>query len=93
MKGLLVADYVNTNMAEKLCGQHVQFTDTVENAYLDIPPVYILVTGRRQPKRKEKTREDTNRAFCKCRRKAAIICRDSLPEEVLHRSQRQRLSG
>jgi len=80
MKGLLVADYVNPNMAEKLREQHVQFIDTVGNAYLDIPPVYILVTGRRQPKRKEKTKEDTNRAFDRTGLKVvfAFLCRPEL---------------
>ncbi len=52
-KGLLVADYVNPKMAEKLRQQNVQFIDTVGNAYIAMPPTYIYVTGNRKDTSKQ----------------------------------------
>jgi hypothetical protein len=46
--GLLVADYVNQKMAERLRQQGVQFIDTVGNAYINQPPVYVYVTANRK---------------------------------------------
>lgn len=47
-EGLLVADYVNPNMADKLRQQQVQFIDTAGNAFINQLPVYVYVTGKRQ---------------------------------------------
>ncbi|MEJ1411904.1 MAG: type IV toxin-antitoxin system AbiEi family antitoxin [Candidatus Sedimenticola sp. (ex Thyasira tokunagai)] len=47
-EGLLVADYVNPRMAEKLRQQGVQFIDMAGNAFINQPPVYVYVTGKRQ---------------------------------------------
>ncbi|HBR98201.1 MAG TPA: hypothetical protein DD979_12615, partial [Gammaproteobacteria bacterium] len=63
MQGVLVADYINPKMAEKLKEQGVQFIDTAGNAYLNMPPVYILVTGKRQTKQEIAVKSETNRAF------------------------------
>ncbi|MCU7854287.1 MAG: hypothetical protein KZQ79_01100, partial [Candidatus Thiodiazotropha sp. (ex Lucinoma borealis)] len=85
MKGLLVADYINPKMAEKLREQHVQFIDTVGNAYLDMPPVYVLVTGKRKPKTEEgRPKGDTNRAFDRTGLKVvfAFLCRPELVAET-----------
>ncbi|MFH1068504.1 MAG: type IV toxin-antitoxin system AbiEi family antitoxin [Candidatus Glassbacteria bacterium] len=64
MEGILVADYVNPNMADKLREQNVQFIDVVGNVYLNKPPVYAFVKGNRQqnagPTNKK---EGTGRAF------------------------------
>ena len=46
--GLLVADYVNPNMADTFREQGVQFIDTVGNAFIDQAPVYIFVKGHRE---------------------------------------------
>lgn len=46
-EGMLVADYVNPKMAEKLRHEGVQFIDTAGNAYINRPPVYVYVTGHR----------------------------------------------
>lgn len=46
-EGLLVADYVNPRMGDKLRRQGVQFIDTAGNAYINQPPVYVYVTGHR----------------------------------------------
>lgn len=47
MPGLLVADYVNPKMAEKLRQEGVQFIDTAGNAFINMPPAYVYVTGNR----------------------------------------------
>jgi hypothetical protein len=80
MKGILVADYVNPVMAEKLREQRTQFIDTVGNAYIDMPPVYVLVTGKRKPKQAAGHKGDTNRAFDRTGLKVvfAFLCRPEL---------------
>ena len=62
-RGLLVADYVNPNMAQALREQDVQFLDTAGNAYLNQPPLFIFVTGKKNPGQPKKMREGPNRAF------------------------------
>ncbi len=64
MDALLVADYVNPNMAAKLFEKNVQFIDTVGNAYINRLPIYIYVKGNR--KKDEGSviqKEGTGRAF------------------------------
>jgi hypothetical protein len=80
MRGILVADYVNPVMAEKLREHRIQFIDTVGNAYIDLPPVYILVTGKRKPKQEIGPKGDTNRAFDRTGLKVvfAFLCRPEL---------------
>lgn len=63
MQGVLVADYINPKMAEKLREQNVQFIDTAGNAYLDMPPLYVQITGRRKIKQDVGGKGDGNRAF------------------------------
>jgi len=46
--GLLVADYINPKMADKLRKQEVQFIDTAGNAFIDQAPVFIFVKGNRE---------------------------------------------
>jgi hypothetical protein len=48
--GLLAADYVNPNMADRLRHEGVQFIDTAGNAFINMPPIYVYVTGRRKQK-------------------------------------------
>jgi len=63
-EGLLVADYVNPNMADKLRQQGVQFIDAVGNAFINQPPVYVYVTGNRQKERGLMlTKDGAKRAF------------------------------
>ena len=47
-QGLLVADFVNPKMAEKLREQNVQFIDAAGNAFINALPVYVYVTGNRR---------------------------------------------
>jgi len=60
--GVLVADYINPNMAKKLKEMHVQFMDTAGNTYINQPPIYIQVTGNKQDQTFTHYKE-TNRAF------------------------------
>jgi hypothetical protein len=81
--GLLVADYINPNMAAKLREQGVQFIDTVGNAYLNQPPIYVYVTGNRQNGLRAKgtaIKTGVNRAFEPTGLKViyAILCEPTL---------------
>jgi len=64
--GVLVADFVNPKMAEKLRAHEVQFIDTAGNAFINTPPVYVYIRGNR-PERaapaKWKREDDYGRAF------------------------------
>lgn len=62
--GLLVADYINPRMAEKLKQADVQFIDTAGNAYINSQPVYIDISGKKQLKSTNHTENITaKRAF------------------------------
>lgn len=58
--GLLVADYVNPNMAIKLRGAGIQYIDAAGNAYLNQPSAYIHIQGN---KPEATTRTKTGKAF------------------------------
>jgi len=60
--GILIADYINPVMAEKLKAAEVQFLDTAGNAYLNQQPVYIHIIGRK-PKQKHISAKVGGRAF------------------------------
>lgn len=63
MEGMLVADYVNPNMAAKLKELGVLFIDTAGNAFIDRPPLYIWVTGNKPKMPIREPREGGGRAF------------------------------
>ena len=46
-KGLIVTNYVNPRMAERLKAMDMPFLDLAGNAYLNEPPVYVYVKGNR----------------------------------------------
>lgn len=48
--GCLVTTYINPQMAERLRALKIAFIDTVGNAYLNVPPVYVYVKGNRPPR-------------------------------------------
>lgn len=63
-KAMFVADYINPNMAEELKQQNIQFIDTVGNAFINLDPIYILITGKKQDKKLAvHTGDHANRAF------------------------------
>lgn len=51
--GLLVADYINPPMAEKLKDHNVQFIDTAGNAYLNQHTLFVWVTGKKPLRQKD----------------------------------------
>jgi hypothetical protein len=53
--GILVAWYVNPQMAERLKEKDIAFIDAAGNAYINDPPVYIYITGRKKRHTPEKT--------------------------------------
>lgn len=58
-KGLVVTDYVNPMMAERLKAMDMPFLDAAGNAYLNTPPVYVYIKGNKpieKPHRKPPTR-------------------------------------
>lgn len=48
--GILVADYVNPNMADRLRALGVFFIDTAGNAFVKTPNHHVLIKGNRKPK-------------------------------------------
>lgn len=54
-KGMLVADYVNPKMAERLRKQKVPFIDTAGNAYINEKPLYIYIKGLKKHDRQTRT--------------------------------------
>ena len=44
-KGLIVTNYVNPRMAERLKAMNISFLDLAGNAYFNEPPVYVYVKG------------------------------------------------
>ncbi|MFZ0429497.1 MAG: type IV toxin-antitoxin system AbiEi family antitoxin [Acidobacteriota bacterium] len=76
----LVTTYVNPNMAERLRAQDRAFIDTVGNAYLNVPPVYVFVKGKRPPR--DMRIPKPNRAFQTTGLKVvfALLCRPGLAE-------------
>ena len=58
-KGLIVTDYVNPKMAERLKAMEMAFLDLAGNAYLNAPPLLIYIKGNKPvelPHRKPPTR-------------------------------------
>ena len=60
-KGILIADYVNPNMADKLKKLDVQFMDTVGNIYINEMPLFIFVKGNKKPNHKDNLTFETMR--------------------------------
>lgn len=77
-KTLLVADYVNPNMAERLKEMRVPFVDTVGNAYIHEPPLFVYIKGEGPPKVPKGTKR--TRAFQPTGLKVlfALLCRPEL---------------
>jgi hypothetical protein len=80
MKGLLVADYVNPKLAERLREEEVQFIDTAGNAYINAEPLYIYVKGKRNTQEVIDKKERKRRAFTQAGLKViyALLCKPDL---------------
>lgn len=63
-EGILIADYVNPNMAERLREEQIQYIDTAGNAYLNQPGQFVYIKGNPAPKTTFKKEKDiAHRAF------------------------------
>lgn len=51
IKGILITDYINPNIADKLRKHDVQFMDTVGNIYINAKPLYVFIKGNKRPKK------------------------------------------
>ncbi len=80
MIGLLVADYVNPNMAEKLREEGIQFIDTAGNTFINAEPLYIYVKGNRNKQETNNKKGEKRRAFTKTGLKViyALLCDPTL---------------
>lgn len=58
---LVITRHVNTETAEELRKNKIEFIDTAGNAFLDNPPVYVFIKGNRPPE--ATTRGPVKRAF------------------------------
>jgi hypothetical protein len=76
-KALLVTQYVNPNMAERLKQMDIPFLDALGNAYLNAPPIFIYMKGH-TPQRLPTERP--TRAFAPTGLKVvfALLCRQEL---------------
>lgn len=61
-EAILIADYVNPNMAQKLRALGVQFIDAAGNAFINHPPLHTWVTANKAHRGTTPTTK-TNRAF------------------------------
>ncbi len=58
--GVLVADYLNPNIAKTLKDNDVQYMDACGNSYLNLPPIYVNISGQKPVM---ETKQTKNRAF------------------------------
>lgn len=80
IKGILVADYINPEMAQRLRTENVQFIDAAGNAYLNEGPLYIYVKGKRKRGDEAGRKEVKTRAFTQTGLKVifALLCEPEL---------------
>jgi hypothetical protein len=58
--GLLVADYLNPNIAKTLKDNNVQYMDACGNSYINLPPIYVHISGQKPAPH---TKQETNKTF------------------------------
>ncbi|QEY17227.1 hypothetical protein D0C16_15325 [Cellvibrio sp. KY-GH-1] len=58
--GVLVADYLNPNIAKALKDNDVQYMDACGNSYLNLPPIYVNISGQKPAM---ETKQTKSRAF------------------------------
>ncbi|MGD1100758.1 MAG: type IV toxin-antitoxin system AbiEi family antitoxin [Terriglobia bacterium] len=79
-KALLVTEYVNANMAERLKQMDVPFLDTLGNAYVNAPPIFVYMKGNKPPVKMPA--EKPTRAFVPAGLRVvfALLCRQELAD-------------
>lgn len=58
--GLLVADYINPNIAKTLKENGIQYMDACGNTYINLPPIFVHIIGQ---KPELDIQQETNKAF------------------------------
>jgi hypothetical protein len=76
--GVLITRYVTPNQAEKLRRANAQFIDTTGNAFLNQPPLFVLVTGNRRSESPVKARPARIFSSAGIRVLFALLCRPAL---------------
>lgn len=79
--GLLVADYINPNMAKKLREAGIQYIDVEGNAYLNQPPVFVCIKGNK-PEARTGARKKTGKAFQPAGMK--VVCAFLIDRELIN---------
>ena len=46
-RGIVVAQYINPNLAQVLREKNIQFMDEAGNAFINEPPLFVFITGRK----------------------------------------------
>ena len=63
-ENILVADYINPNLADKLKHENIQYLDTAGNAFLNQYPLYVFINGRKSETQLKTMRpQNARRAF------------------------------
>lgn len=62
-KGMLITDYVNPNMADRLKEMDLAFIDLAGNAYLNEPPIFVYMKGNRPLEKLLGATQKPTRAF------------------------------
>ncbi len=77
---ILVADFINPNMAQRLVETNVQFIDVAGNAYINVPGLYVQITGRKNQNPQTPKTGGVNRAFNQAGLRVifALLCRPGL---------------
>ncbi len=77
-KGIVVAPYINPNMADRLKDMEILFLDMAGNAYFNEPPIFIFIKGNRPNETQHK--KQVTRAFQTTGLKVlfALICNPEL---------------
>lgn len=77
--GLLVTNYINPIIAERLKAMDIWFIDTAGNAYINALPVYVYIKGNKLPE-DQGTAKILNRAFTPIGLKVvfALLCQPKL---------------
>jgi hypothetical protein len=76
--GVLVTRYVTPQQAERLRRANAQFIDTAGNAFLNQPPLFVLVTGKRRMEGPVKARPARFFSSAGIRVLFALLCRPAL---------------
>jgi hypothetical protein len=77
-EGLLVTEYANPNIADQLRNMGVAFMDTVGNAYVNAPPVFIYMRGQKAPPKPLHDRQTRTFAPAGLKVVFALLCRQDL---------------